>query len=139
MNNRYIFRGKRKDNSEWVYGNLIQRKIWSSELYVIRVEDNGFDNYEEYEVVPETVGQCTGLKDKNGKWIFEGDIIRTKEYGRVIAHSNVNDYDIFRITYVPAVFRLENIRRAFNLVGNSADYEAIGNIHDNPELLEVER
>lgn len=75
MNNRYIFRGKRKDNNEWVYGNLIQRKIWSSELYIIRVEDNGFDSYEEYEVIPETVGQCTGLKDKNDKLIFDGDII----------------------------------------------------------------
>ena len=76
MNNRYLFRGKHKDNGERVYGNLIQRKIWSSELYVIRVEDNGFDSYVEYEVIPETVCQCTGMKDRNGKTIFEGDIVK---------------------------------------------------------------
>lgn len=139
MNNRFLFRGKREDYGAWVYGNLIHRKIWLSGLYIIRVEDNGFDSYKEYEVIPETVGQCTGLRDKNGNLIFEGDIIRTKKYGRVIEHSTVSDYDIFRITYVPAVFRLESIHRAFNLVGNSADYEVIGNIHDDPELLEVSR
>lgn len=94
MDSRYIFRGKRTDNGELVYGNLIQRKIWSSELYVIRVEDNGFDAYEEYEVIPKTVVRCTELKDKNGKLVFEGDIIRAKKYGRVITHSTVSDYDI---------------------------------------------
>lgn len=85
MNNRCIFRGKRKDNGECVYGNLIKRKIWASEFYVIRVEDNGFDSYVEYEVIPETVGQCTGLKDKNGRLIFEGDVLKqktTKEFAK---------------------------------------------------------
>ena len=128
MNNRYIFRGKREKDAQWEYG-----AFWQSNGSII--DKSGYSQ----KVIPETVGQCTGLKDKNSKLIFEGDIIRTKEYGRVIAHSTVSDYDIFRITYVPAMFRIENIHRAFNLVGNSADYEVIGNIHDNPELLEVER
>ena len=150
MNNRYLFRGKRKDNGKWVYGNLINTAFFNNDgfpiSYILDTDNIEYDCWtdiaeqiDDFEVIPETVGQCTGLKDKHGNWIFEGDIIRTKKYGRVIAHSNVNDYDIFRITYVPAVFRLENIHRAFNLVGNSADYEVIGNIHDNPELLEVER
>lgn len=144
MNNRYICKAKRKDNGGWIYGDLI---IDQYGKYYIHPNVNAF-SVNEYnlakciqmiEVIPETIGQCTGLKDKNGKLIFEGDIIRTKEYGRVIAHYTVSDYDIFRITYVPAMFRIENIHRAFNLVGNSADYEVIGNIHDNPELLEVEK
>ena len=139
MNNRYICKAKRKDNGEWVEGYYVCNGehcyIFSGKLGII----NKNFNWERYEVIPETVGQCTELKDKNGKLIFEGDIIRTKEYGRVIAHSTVSDYDIFRITYVPAMFRIENIHRAFNLVGNSADYEVIGNMHDNPDLLEVER
>ena len=129
MNSRYIFRGKREDNDEWIEGDLTQ---WNDGDMSICIGTGVL-----FKVIPETVGQCTGLKDKNGKWIFEGDIIRTKKYGRVIAHSTVSDYDIFRITYVPAVFRLENIHRAFNLVGNIADYEVIGNIHDD-ELLEVQ-
>lgn len=142
MNNRYICRGKRKDNGEWVEGYLIQgNKTYIATTEAINymvVSTSCMASIELVEVIPETVGQCTGLKDKNGKLIFEGDIIRTKKYGRVIAHSNVRDYDIFIITYVPAVFRIENIHRAFNLVGNSADYEVIGNIHDNPNLLKIE-
>lgn len=145
MNEQYLFRGKRKDNGEWVTGYYVfQRK--RSGVFGQVISELDFDRHliidlrgNLHEVIPETVGQYTGLKDKNGKLIFEGDIIRTKKYGRVIAHSNVRDYDIFIITYVPAVFRLENIHRAFNLVGNSVDYEVIGNIHDNPELLEVEK
>ena len=137
MNNRYIFRGKRKDNKEWVEGDLIQWKNGNVQI-CLGVGTNK-EQKTLVDVIPETVGQCTGLKDKNSKLIFEGDIIRTKEYGRVIAHSTVSDYDIFRITYVPAMFRIENIHRAFNLVGNSADCEVIGNIHDNPELLEVQK
>ena len=132
MNDRYIFRGKRKDNGKWVEGDLMQ---WNDGTMRICVED-GDNEKTATTVIPETVGQCTTLTDKHGKLIFTGDIIRTKKYGRVIAHSTVSDYDIFKITYVPAVFRLENIHRAFNLVGNSADYEVIGNIYDNPELLE---
>lgn len=150
MNNRFLFRGKRKDNGEWVYGNLINNAFFNNDgfpiSYILDTDNIEYDCWtdiaeqiNDFEVIPETVGQCTGLRDKNGKLIFEGDIIRTKKYGRVIEHSTVSDYDIFRITYVSAVFRLESIRRAFNLVGNSADYEVIGNIHDNPELLEVSR
>ncbi len=139
MNERYIFRGKRKDNGKWVEGYYVCLNENCHRIYTGYAEKDCGDYYPDYyEVIPKTVSQYTGLKDKNGKLIFEGDIIRTKKYGRVIAHSNVRDYDIFIITYVPAVFRLENIHRAFNLVGNSVDYEVIGNIHDNPELLEVE-
>lgn len=132
MNERYLFRGKRTDNGNWEIGLLARY----NEKYPCA---NIIDEMELLiPVETKTVGQCTGLKDKNGKLIFEGDIIQTKKYGRVIAHSNVRDYDIFIITYVPAVFRIENIHRAFNLVGNSADYEVIGNIHDNPNLLKIE-
>lgn len=134
MNERFLFRGKRKDNGKWVEGNLLYTRTTTfgvvTEICTLEMS---------YQVIPETVGQCTGLKDKNGKPIFEGDIIKTKEYGRDIGHSNVNNFDIFKVIYEPAVFRLENVRRGFNLVGNGNDFEIIGNIHDNPELLEVEK
>lgn len=137
MDERFLFRGKRKDNGELVEGYLYITHDGKYEIAKYCDETN--IERIAYEVIPETVGQCTGLEDKNGKLIFEGDIIKTKEYGRDIGHSNVNNFDIFKVIYEPAVFRLENVRRGFNLVGNGNDFEIIGNIHDNPELLEVER
>lgn len=135
-----LFRGKRTDNGEWVYGNYyIAEKLDKSgvEYFIIEIEAEG----SQYYVTPETVGQYTGLTDKNGKKIFEGDIVKTKKYGKIIGHSNVRDFDIFVVIYEPAMFRLENTHRAFNLVGKCGkgiDYEVIGNIHDNPELLKGE-
>lgn len=137
MNERYLCRGKRKDNGELVEGYLYITHDGKYEIAKYCDETN--IERIAYEVIPETVGRCTGLRDKNGKLIFEGDIIKTKEYGRDIGHSNVNNFDIFKVIYEPAVFRLENVRRGFNLVGNGNDFEIIGNIHDAPELLEVER
>lgn len=131
-----IFRGKRKDNGNWVYGFLADYiagiKASINPEYMGVVDETNF-----YCVDPYTVGQYTGLTDKNGKRIFEGDIIRTKKYGKSIGRSNVNGFDIFSVIYSPAVFRIERESppRGFNLAGNGADYEIIGNIHDNPELL----
>ena len=132
-----LFRGKRTDNGEWFEGfytcvadvHYILSGIFDSLT-------NGIINTRGYKVVPETVSQFTGLYDKNSNKIFEGDIIRTKKYGKVTGHVNVNDYDTFQVVYEPAVFRLVKPTRGFNLVGQSIDWEVIGNIYDNPELLE---
>ncbi len=81
------------------------------------------------EVIPETVGQCTGLKDKNGKLIFEGDIC---EYGDSVGIIGYCESDaMFTFTYD------ENIQTDFSCIWGK-NLEIIGNIHDNPELLEVE-
>ena len=132
-----LFRGKRTDNGEWIYGNYCYAELIDKSGYEELIIEQAADG-EARRVIPETIGQYTGLTDKNGKRIFEGDIVKTKKYGKIIGHSNVNGFDIFVVIYEPAMFRLENTHRAFNLVGKCGkgiDYEVIGNIHDNPELL----
>lgn len=146
-------RGKRIDNGAWVEGYYckhIKRRLCpvGDKLKEDDVEHIiFFDDFADWnmpqklrgaDVLPETVGQYTGMNDKNGTEIYEGDIIKTKKYGKIIGHSNVADYDTFKIVYELAVFRLENMHRGFNLVGNNNDFEVIGNIHDNPELPEVQ-
>ena len=142
MNERYLFRGKRKDNGEWVYGFYVFRRKRSgvfgqviSELDYDRhliIDTQGKSN----EVIPETVGQCTGLRDKNGKLIFEGDLLRFT--------NTDNEQSIYKVIYddVYAGWRIQEI----GCLGldemedweNSREYfEVIGNIHDNTELLEV--
>ena len=129
-----LFRGKRTDNGEWVYEDLWCNPYGKRIGWVVSpINDQGTTGGNE--VDPETVGQFIGLYDKNSNKIFEGDIIRTKKYGKVTGHVNVNDYDTFQVVYEPAVFRLVNPTRGFNLVGQSIDLEVIGNIYDNPELL----
>lgn len=120
-----IFRGKRKDNGEWVYGDLYHD--WNR-LYT-KPDIKIANNMGKFPIIPETVGQYTGLKDKNGKKVFEGDIIRKTNEGRnpeiFIAniHTNFRVYE--DIYYSPC-----------DHFTKSCEYEIIGNIHDNPDLLE---
>lgn len=124
-----LFRGKRTINGDWVYGDFVrgnERKSLRDSIFVYDSETQSF-NY--YEINTSTLGQYTGLTDKNGKRIFEGDIIRKTNEGR---H--------------PQIF-ITNIRTSFptneevyygpcDHFTESCEYEIIGNIHDNPELLE---
>ena len=86
MSNRYRFRAKRKDNNEWIYG-VPRKNIYND---MLMVGDAPFRP----EIIDEkTLGQCTGLKDKNGKVIFEGDIITE---GHVIHEVYYDKYYGFR-------------------------------------------
>ena len=125
-----LFRGKRTNNGEWVYGDLIQNvdclKIREQEKSIKKIAKS-------YEVDLETVGQFTGLLDKNGKKIFEGDIV----LGLFLFDMSINAVVKFR----DGAFGLEWRRgeiiefNAFTSLCNIT-YEIIGNIYDNPELLE---
>lgn len=141
MNREILFRGKRELDGKWIYGLYSDDYVYETDFPCIMPLRSGND-YEDWSVIRETVGQYTGLTDKNGNRIFDGDIVRTKCFGKDNGSGcNFNDYDIFKVVYEPAAYRIETARRSFYL-GNydnmAKKLEVIGNIHDNPELLEVD-
>ena len=145
----FLFRGKEKSACIWVYGNLIQVGSYccilerEEDLHPMDVpfldDDIGWIDGKATPVDPKTVGQFTGLFDKNGKKIFEGDVVKTK-FGRLCivvwfstrAYSGwdltvVNHYHNVRYTTAPTDYDM----------WGSDNLEVVGNIHDNPEYLEV--
>ena len=134
--NRYLFKAKRLDNGEWVQGALLD-----GESHCLIGQEIKFSPYIEheckivgYEVDRNTICQCTGLKDKNGNMIWENDIIRDK---------NGNFYKAF---WQNNCYQLSCVKSDIFLIGAKWDLlcfkdfeiEVIGNIFDNPELLESE-
>lgn len=126
-----LFRGKRVDNGEWVYGNLLIKSndtlsdyLYQIVLISMHEEVSPFDF-----VIPETVGQYTDLTDKNGKKIFEGDIINGYySKGEKYIENSVVEWSNLFIAW--------NVNEHVSLFGPGlCYYEVIGNIHDNPELL----
>lgn len=123
-----LFRGKRIDNGKLVYGSLIQRNILGAVFPIIRAEDIGYGNFKEWEVIPKTVGQYTGLKDKNGVNIFEWDFVRCDNY-----HGAVEGI----VGYNRCYFYLVCLSGySDEYLFNCSNFEVIGNIHDNPEVTE---
>ena len=131
MNREIKFRGKKTDNNEWVYGGYFSSSEEEGLVHYIFCSINGAEP-----VIPETLGQFTGLKDKNGKEIYEGDIII---YDRGVGnwtgkrmsttHEIVFNQEVFAFVmkYGSSYIKL---RKHWNYI-----YEVIGNIHENPYLL----
>lgn len=134
-----IFRGKRLDNGEWMYGDLIENQgrffiYHATSETTIECNDDRRIIVAAVEVDPDTVGQYTGLKDRYGDRIWEGDIIHTKQYGKDEYGLNHCGYDIFSVRFINSSFRIESNNRWFYLT-DGHHIEVIGNIHDNPDLL----
>ena len=138
-----LFRGKRIDNNEWVYGFYFESLADGMKHCYIKYEtwDEGFVTYE---VIPETVNQFTSLCDKNGNKIFEGDIISATAldtgeeqravigFGNFIDENNGDEYIGFFIEFdgIKTTITQLSMEECKNRI------EVIGNIYDNPELLE---
>lgn len=127
-----LFRGERVDNGEWVEGYVVK---WADESVTI---DSGSWAHPAYAVKPTTVGQYIGLTDKNGKRIFEGDIIRIPDDYDEFGH---NAGEVYAIYFAYGGFRMKpkygKGARGY-WVEDDNIFDVIGNIHDDPELLEDE-
>lgn len=116
-----LFRGKTSNTGEWIVGDYEHFYLSNGEL-VVYISDWG---KKAAQVITETVGQYTGLTDKNGTKIFEGDIVKGTFLGFPMPVHN----------YILAINWQEDV--AGWRANYFEDVEVIGNIHDNPELLEV--
>ena len=133
MSREILFKAKRANNGEWVEGYYVRYGFTGKEKHYI-VPVYASDLYA-FEVDKKTVCQYTGLTDKNGKKIWENDIIKTSRYGKDDGKgSNFAGFDIFSVRWDDGGFALYSKWRRFNLRDNN-EYEVIGDIFDNPELL----
>lgn len=130
-----LFRGKRIDNGKWVEGLLWKKKYDTPKLFMSYFPNK--DDDEDVVVIdPETVGQYTGLKDKNGKKIFEGDIIAIDE-DSIYYHTASGPVRTYKGMWVSFYLPDAHGRDCYDeLYRINSEREVIGNIHDNPELLQ---
>lgn len=141
MKREILFRGKRVDNGEWVEGSLVM--VCDGETlrrYPCIVISYNHDTFDWHEVIPETVGQFTGLTDKNEVKIFDGNIVKwidsdfeyliVYENGafRCYHHNGLKNFDGSMLRW-GGIWRFEEL---------CMEIEVVGNIHQNPELLKQE-
>lgn len=122
-----LFRGKRLDNGEWVYGDLMTKYSHHKGLTIV---EHGCIYHE---VDPETVGQYTGLKDKYGVKIFDGDVVKGYYYS-----NGVKKRIVGRVMFGYSGWNISGVGHyVWDATTLTSACEVIGNVHDNPEMLEV--
>lgn len=151
MKDRYLYKAKQKGNEEWITGNLIQSSDAEDgwEAIIIPVKNSnmfakpigrghgklGFENW--YRVDSSTICQCTGLKDKNGKLIWENDIVKDERGNLYKAFWQSNYYQFSWVCVKSEIFQIRTKWDLWSI--KSYEIEVIGNTFDNPELLESEK
>lgn len=134
-----LFKAKRKDNGEWVEGSLIITE--GSVAYIIRSKSKAFIpkgkniicSAECYEINIETLCQYTGLIDKNGEKIWENDIVEERHRGVITMRYHV----LWDFKETSWMFETKSSARYGIYAINQRKFEVVGNIFDNPDLLEV--
>lgn len=143
MQDRYLFRGKRIDNGEWVIGNCIDDGV-TGQVFIHtvgnsvnesdKVGEEGCLQFVAFEVAQATICQCTGLKDKNGNLIWENDIVR---YGHGNFYKAFWQNYYYQFSWICVKTDVFSIGAKWDLWSfKSFEIEVIGNVFDNPELLE---
>src|SRR5690554_2023207 len=147
MTREIKFRGKRINNGQWVYGGYHKHtkrqvcpvgddKLKDEDICHVIVQ-SGFADWnmpkplEAIEVDPKTIGQFTGLKDKSGQEIYEGDVVKYGDTIHEVVFEQRNNTAYFGLTYSPEE------TRSFGHYQDLQQIEIIGNIYENPELLGV--
>ena len=126
-----LFRGKRYDDKNFILSDSIMQtsygcvNLWHEGKWI--------------EVIPRTVGQYTGLKDRNGTKIFEGDIVQTNKFFLSVGLNAkyVIEYDVEIACFI-GTMQKSYVKHFTTFQNDSDQFEVIGNIHDNPELLNGE-
>ena len=149
MEDRYLFRAKRIDTDEWIIGSLLVDKQQDIEtgqqIEIIGIYPSEYKDFAK-KVDPSTVCQCTGLKDKNGKLIWENDIVKdlfSDVCAQIKYGSYQNCFDSTKTEHVGFYVGWSDkhtgrYRKDLGYWINMVDAEVIGNTFDNPELLEVQ-
>ncbi len=139
MDREKIYRGKRVDNGEWVEGIGILDFLPKGHVYIAK-PNKPKTAIAWIEVISETVGDCTGVPDKNSKWIFEGDIVKlqSNHTSYYIVEWHKHQWIFRYINRKTEYYSFDTIDDNFGMKNGTAEkVEVIGNIHDNPELLEA--
>jgi len=143
---RFLYRGKRLDNGEWVIGSLVMNHS-SHSICKPSTSQAGARKF--FKVDPATIGQCTGLKDRHGKLIFDGDLCKG-EYREIEVDKDGKPYEGDNVcTYIEVVRYCVDQGGYMLTTGNdgemsvldinaAARVEVVGNVHDNADLLEVQ-
>lgn len=154
MEDRYLFKAKRVDNGEWVQGYLFDDgfengRIFIGGLVIEKYNGTACDDWnvtgiDFCEVDPSTICRCTGLKDKNGNLIWENDIIKyhfRDLYAQIRYGAYQNCFDSQKAEHIGFYVdwsESRNYRKDLGYWINMVNAEVVGNIFDNPELLESE-
>lgn len=124
----FLFRGKRVEDGIWVYGDLVR---WTKDTWSIFTSLSDDGPLEEHEVDKDTVGLYTGLRDRNDRWIFAGDIVKKRTYNG--------------IKCLPVEFSFGTFHCGIGGGSSTATHpytladsriEVVGNVYDNPELID---
>lgn len=137
-----LFRGK-TENGEWICGDLLHPDLCGNGY---SIEDFAKEKNNCFDVIPETVGQYTGITDKNRKRIFEGDIVKNDwcfacgnsvvKFGQYKPLDMSNDYQQGHLGfYLEHIHKADKRAMRKDIMYFANRCEVIGNIHDNPELL----